>query len=90
MTNPYRGHHPSRFGVASDIVPVTPDDDADLPKLGVALYVETAGAVAVLTPDGGAVVRVVPMPAYGQLPIAVVRVLATGTTCTGIHVLTVA
>ena len=62
---------------------VTPDDGVDLsPHAGVGLYVTGAGDVAVEF-DGGAAVTVT-VPANFYLWGRVRRVLATGTTATGI------
>jgi hypothetical protein len=87
MTNPFHNRAPSLSGPALDIVPVTPDDATDLPTVAVALYVETGGVVSFVTAKGNA--RSVAVADFTILPVGAERVLATGTTATGIHALTV-
>lgn len=86
MANPYSGRAVPIGGPATDIVPVTPDDAADLPHHALALYVETGGAVAIETISGDAP-RIVAMADVSLLPVGVRRVRASGTTATGIHAL---
>lgn len=87
MSNPFAGREPSLSGPATDLVPVTPDDTADLPSVALALYVEGGGALALTTQTGA--VRSVTVADFAILPVAVRRVRATGTTATGIHAMTV-
>ncbi|MEN8837900.1 MAG: hypothetical protein ABF243_07440 [Celeribacter marinus] len=87
MTNPFENRAASLKGAAADITPVTPDDLNDLPHPALALYVETAGAVCFTSIAGH--VRTVMVGDFAILPVATVRVLATGTTATGIHAFTV-
>ena len=67
--------------------PVTPNDGADLPLIAnnptVGLYVTGAGNIA-FQHRGGIVGSFTAVPAGTYLDIAVTRVLATGTTATGI------
>ncbi len=88
MGNPFSGRAVPVSGPATDIVPVTPDDAADLPKTAIALYVEGAGAVAIDTVTGGAT-RIVAAADCMLLPVGVRRVRATGTTATGVHALVI-
>ena len=75
-------------GPATDMLPVQPDDQADLQFVASALYVETGGTVAFLSVRNE--LRVVTLGDLALLPVGVRRVLATGTTATGIHALVVA
>jgi hypothetical protein len=87
MTNPFASRSVSLSGPATDIVPVSPDDGQDLPDVAVALYVETGGTVALHSVAGGA--RVVSVTDFSILPVGTARVLATGTSASGIHALVV-
>jgi hypothetical protein len=71
----------------ADFVPVTPDDAADLSIEPAALYIETGGTLVVDTRGGQS--RTIGVSDFQVLPLAVVRVRATGTTATGIHAITV-
>lgn len=66
-----------------DILPVTPNDTTPLPEGTTALYVEVGGILAIETLAGA--VRNVSVSDHMILPVAVARVLATGTTAGGIH-----
>lgn len=88
MTNPFDGRTPSLNGPARDIQPVTPDDNNDLPVFAVALYVETGGMVQFTSAAGHS--RSVMVSDHALLPVGASRVLASGTTASGIHALTVA
>ena len=73
-----------KAGIAPTFDTVTPSDTADLPRPGVLVVTGTAGTIAVHTLHGD--VRTI--PAGFDLPVVVRRVLATGTTATGILVFT--
>lgn len=88
MTNPFSGRAVPISGPATDLIPVTPSDAADLPSTAIALYVTDAGDVAIDTVSGGAT-RVVALAANSLLPVGVRRVRATGTTAGGIHALVI-
>ncbi len=88
MTNPFKGRNLSIAGPATDLRPVTPSDTVDLTNYGVALYSETAGRVNFITVSGAQ--RSILVAAYAILPVGIRRVLATGTTATGLHVFEVA
>ncbi len=85
MTNPFENRISSLSGPARDLLPVTPNDSVDLAKVAVGLYVQTGGAVSIVTVAGGT--RTVTVPDFSVLPVGVTRVRATGTTATGIHAL---
>ncbi|MBK1634213.1 spike base protein, RCAP_Rcc01079 family [Rhodovulum adriaticum] len=85
MKNPFERRSPSLDGPATDILPVTPDDAADLPAMAIALYVEGGGDLALVTPRGEE--RQVSVPDFFFLPVGTRRVRATGTTASGIHAL---
>lgn len=61
---------------------VTPADGEDLAFVTRAIYVGTAGAVALVTLGGQSLTT--PELAQGWHPIRATRILATGTTATGI------
>lgn len=88
MTNPFSGRALALHGPALDIVPVTPDDATDLADVATALYVETGGAVRILTAAGAE--RTVSVADMSILPVGTARVFATGTTAAGIHAFSVA
>lgn len=88
MANPFLNRAVSLSGPATDIVPVTPDDNADLADTAIALYVEVAGTVAFVSAAGSS--RVVSLGANQILPVGASRVLATGTTASGIHAMVLA
>ena len=88
MSNPFRNRTLPLGGPATDILPVTPSDNTDLALTATALYVETGGAVVVTTVRGQT--RTVVVADLSILPVGTRRVLATGTTATGIHALVLA
>ena len=85
MTNPFENRISSLSGPARDLLPVTPNDSVDLSEVAVGLFVQTGGAVSIVTVAGGT--RTVTVPDFSVLPVGVTRVRATGTTATGIHAL---
>lgn len=85
MSNPFEGRALDLSGPASDLVPVTPNNGADLPVTAVALYVETGGTVVFDSVAG--MTRTVQVADFAILPVGTRRVRATGTTATGIHAL---
>lgn len=87
MTNPFEGRAASLSDPSRDLVPVTPDDGQDLLTPAVALYVETGGAISVVTIAGHQ--RLVHVAAFSILPVGIMRVRASGTTAAGIHAFTV-
>jgi len=87
MSNPFENRALSISGPATDLVPVAPNDSADMPQIAVALFVETGGDVAFTSVAGNA--RVVRVADFSILPVGARRVSVTGTTATGIHALVV-
>lgn len=87
MTNPFSNRTSSLSGPATDIVPVTPDDNNDLTTIAIGLYVETGGAISLVSVTGAA--RTVTVADNSILPVGVRRVNATGTTATGIHAMVI-
>lgn len=86
--NPFASRSASLSGPATDIVPVTPNDAADLPDIAIALYVETGGTLSLVTVSGGE--RQLAVADHSILPVGVRRVRADGTTALGIHALVLA
>jgi hypothetical protein len=79
----------SQSDPATDLVPVTPNDAADLALPAVALRClpvsGAAGTVRVTTVDGN--VRTTEIAVGELLPVQVVRVWSTGTSATGLEAL---
>ena len=88
MINPFTNRAGSLQGPATDIQPVSPNDQEDLPVTAIALYVETGGTVSFVTVAGQQ--RHVELPDFAILPVGVRRVESTGTTASGIHALVLA
>ncbi len=86
--NPFAKRARSIQGPATDALPVTPDDAANLPTVAIALYIETGGTVVVDTVAGET--RTIAVADFSILPLGTARVRATGTTATGIHALVLA
>lgn len=87
MKDPLAARAASTSGPATDIVPVVPSDSVDFDELAMSLFIETAGALRVVTRRGET--RTIQVVNQTLLPVAVRRVMATGTTATGIHALLV-
>jgi len=87
MLDPLANRSPSLIGPATDMMPVAPDDTTDLPVLALSLFIEVGGSLRMITRRGET--REVQIDDQTLLPVAVRRVLATGTTATGIHALVV-
>ena len=73
----------SQIGPARNAAAVTPNDSTDLANVSRGIMVGVSGNVSVNMSGGGSAV-VMPMTAGQLYPIAVSRVLSTGTTATGI------
>lgn len=86
--NPFANRAGSLSGPAHDALPVTPDDNTDLPHVALGLYVETGGSVSIVTVTGAT--RSLAVADHSILPIGVRRVRTTGTTASGIHALVLA
>lgn len=76
----YHLHDPGMSGVARVHYPITPDDNADLPRRPRALFVKTTGTVTIVDQEGTE--ETYDLPANFELHISPVRVKATGTTAT--------
>jgi hypothetical protein len=87
MSNPFVDRKREELnGSVTDMVPVTPADGADNVGTGnvaIGLYITGAGDVTFHNLDG--VSRTIAVPDNFYLICSVKRVLATGTTATGIH-----
>lgn len=83
MSNPFENRTLQVGGPATDIAPVTPDDNTDLAHFAVALYAETGGSISFVTVQGQT--RQVAVSDFSILPVGIRRVLATGTSALGIH-----
>ena len=70
MANPYSGRAVPIGGPATDIIPVTPNDAADLPHAALALYVTTGGNLEIDTISGDAT-RIVAVSDVSLLPVGV-------------------
>jgi len=86
--NPFSNRAVPLSGPATDALPVTPNDDSDLPHFALGLYVETGGMISVITIAGQT--RSIKLPDYAILPLGIRRVRSTGTTATGIHAMVLA
>ncbi|ATG48150.1 hypothetical protein CEW89_11550 [Celeribacter ethanolicus] len=83
MSDPFKNRTPSLNGPATDLSPVTPSDTVNFAKVAVALYIESAGTLSIVTQKSET--RTVAVGDFAILPVGVRRVNATGTTATGIH-----
>lgn len=88
MTNPFENRALPLSGPATDMVPVTPSDSADLNEVAVALYAEGGGSVSFVSVRGET--RSVEVADFAILPVGMRRILATGTTATGLHAMVLA
>jgi hypothetical protein len=84
MSNPFQDRKRVELnGSVTDMVPVTPSNSVDLANVAIGLYITVAGNVTFHNMDG--VSRTITVPDNFYLICSVSRVLATGTTSTGIH-----
>lgn len=83
ITDYFSGSFPNLNSPASGVIEITPDDGTDLEVMSRAIMVSTLGDVAVVMKDGttGVLPSLQPGVPY---PVRVSRVLAAGTTATGI------
>lgn len=84
-TNPWTSSGGNLTGLARDVMPVTPNDSADILADAAALGVVckgNAGDVVIVTVEGNE--RTYPIAAEEILPVGISRVKSTGTTATGI------
>lgn len=83
ISDPFASHAQSLNGPVTGGFDITPDDGADLATLPRALMVSTVGEVAVIFADGSSVT--LPGLTPGVIyPLRAARVMATGTTATGL------
>jgi hypothetical protein len=83
MPDIYQYHQPGLTSSAIGAFAVTPNDVADLPQVTRQLRVTgSAGSIAAVWADGAT--RIIPVAAGDVLDWRLVRVLATGTTATGL------
>jgi hypothetical protein len=90
MGNPFKGIGHHLHGLVYDAVPVTPNnfvDNVGTGNVAIGLYITVSGNVRFLTKDGED--RTITVPNNFYLVCSVKRVMATGTTATGIHALVV-
>ena len=83
--NPFTSSGGNLSGFSMDIMPVTPSDSNDIVAGGAALAIVCKGAagdVAFVTVAGNT--RIYPIDLGEVVPAGITRVLATGTTATGI------
>lgn len=80
MTDPFRSHADSPQAPASDCYTVSPSDTAELPRVTKALYVGSAGDVALraLNSDTDVIFR--NLPAGGMIDVRAKAVRESGTT----------
>lgn len=83
MPDRFQNSSPSLSGPAAHGFAVTPNDSTTLSETTRALYVGSAGTVAVLMASGASV-TFPGVPSGTVLPVRVTRVMATGTSATGI------
>jgi hypothetical protein len=83
MTDRFETTVASLNGPAVHAFAVTPDDAARLPETTRALYVGTSGAVTAEL-QSGALATFAALASGSILPARIVRVLATGTTASGL------
>lgn len=83
MTDRFIGREPGLDGPAIHGFDVTPNNDVDLPEITRALYIGTAGDVAVLLMSGSSI-TLTNVPGGTLLPLRVRRVRATDTSAAAI------
>ena len=83
MPDRFQNSSPSLSGPAAHGFAVTPNDSTTLAETTRALYVGSAGAIAVLMASGASV-TFAGVPAGTMLPVRVSKVMATGTSATDI------
>jgi hypothetical protein len=85
MSNPFTGSGGNLTGIATDVIPITPNNDADIGAGVVAIGIickGSAGNVVVVTAKGNE--RTYPISVGETLPVGISRVKATGTTATAL------
>ena len=83
MPDNFDNQNPGLTAPASDGFAITPNDGADLGRVPRAIFVGGAGAIALVT-KAGTTLTFSGLTAGTVLPVRAKRVLATGTTATGL------
>jgi hypothetical protein len=83
MADRFQNTAPSLSGPASHGFSVTPSDSALLSETTRGLYVGTSGDIAALTVSGASI-TLPSVPAGSLLPLRLTKIMATGTTASGI------
>ena len=85
QANPFDSAGGNLTGFARDILPVTASDTEDVADgvTCIGLFASGAGNVTFVTASGNT--RTIPVSAQRDYPIGFTRVLATGTTATGLY-----
>ena len=83
MTDNFENIRPALESPAEGVLEVTPDDGTDLTVVSRALFIGVAGDIAVQAKDGSTATFSNLIAGF-ILPIRATRVLATGTTASGI------
>lgn len=84
MADPFDDYIRTLESPASSGFAITPDDETDVTNTTRAIYVGSAGDVAVILDDDETAITFGGVSAGLILPVRVRRVLATGTTASGI------
>ena len=85
MSDPFDNHTPGLESPASRVLEITPSDAADLPMASRAINVAQSGLVQVTTVSGST--GSVYIAAGVAFPVRATRIWATGTTASGITIL---
>jgi hypothetical protein len=87
MGNPYKGRPPVQTGQVADMIPHVSGSDTTLDSgdVGIGMYVTVAGNVKFLSAAG--VERTVAAAANSYIICGVSKVIDSGTTATGVHIL---
>jgi hypothetical protein len=84
MNDPYFSHGPTLENGATSVILITPDDNADLPKVCKALRIwnpnPTPAVIRITPKDGGTVDLTVPANSLWTEPTITTKVSLTGTT----------
>lgn len=84
MVDNFKGTASGLDAPASRAVAVTPNDSADLGEVSRGIWVGNSGDLAVVMNGNASPVTIPGVPNGTLLPLRVARVMATGTTATGI------
>ena len=84
MADQFSSHQAGLNSPATSAFAITPNDSADLAETTRAVYVGTGGNVTCILADDSSSVLFTTISSGTMLPIRVKKVLATGTTASGI------